>query len=236
MRQRTRCSVTRDTAAAPQAGNVTASEAFAGRLNSCVEKTMCNNYEQRVTWRMYRDAVEALDLGTPTDQGEADLPQADDIRIGDMGPVMRAAGNGIELAPMKFGLPPASPRWGSVFNFRSEGRHFDKSNRCLIPASAFFEFTGKKYPKAKHRFTLSDGPFLAIAGIWREGKDGDPPAFTMLTTAPGEDVAPYHARQIVVLAPQEWTSWVYLTKPEGVLLRPLAKGALQVETVRPGSD
>jgi hypothetical protein len=34
------------------------------------------------------------------------------------------------------------------FNFRSEGRHFADSNRCLIPASAFFEFTGKKCPKA----------------------------------------------------------------------------------------
>jgi hypothetical protein len=32
------------------------------------------------------------------------------------------------------------------------------SNRCLIPASAFFEFTGKKYPKAKHRFVLKGSP------------------------------------------------------------------------------
>jgi putative SOS response-associated peptidase YedK len=64
---------------------------------------------------------------------------------------MRAAGNGIELVPMNFSFPPSGPRGGPVFNFRSEGRNFEKSNRCLIPASAFFEFTGKKYPKAKHR-------------------------------------------------------------------------------------
>jgi hypothetical protein len=25
-------------------------------------------------------------------------------------------------------------------------------------------------PKAKHRFTLMDAPFMAIAGLWREGK------------------------------------------------------------------
>ena len=196
---------------------------------------MCNDYEQRVSWREYREAMKALEVGMPTEQGEADLPQADDIRIGDIGPVMRAAGNGIELAPMKFGFPPASPRSGPVFNFRSEGRHFDKSNRCLIPASAFFEFTGKKYPKAKHRFTLDGAPFLAIAGIWREGKDGSP-AFTMLTTEPGEDVAPYHGRQVVVLPPEQWASWIYLTKPETELLRPLPKGSLHVETVRPASD
>lgn len=49
---------------------------------------------------------------------------------------------------MNFSFPP-SGRGGPVFNFKSEGRRFDKSNRCLISASAFFEFTGKKYPKAK---------------------------------------------------------------------------------------
>lgn len=33
-----------------------------------------------------------------------------------------------------------------------------------------------------------------------EGRHGNhPPAFTMLTTAPGPDVAPYHNRQVVVL-------------------------------------
>lgn len=49
-----------------------------------------------------------------------------------------------------------------MFNFRSEVRRFDKSKRCLIPASAFFEFTGKKYPKAMHRFTLNNASFMAI--------------------------------------------------------------------------
>jgi len=42
--------------------------------------------------------------------------------------------------------------------------------RCLVPASAFFEFTGKKYPKAKDRFTPNNVPFMAIAGLRREGK------------------------------------------------------------------
>jgi hypothetical protein len=36
---------------------------------------------------------------------------------------------------------------------------------------------GKKYPKAKHSFSLKDSPFMAIAGIWREGSDNHPPAF-----------------------------------------------------------
>jgi putative SOS response-associated peptidase YedK len=179
--------------------------------------------------------MQAAELGVPTKQSQDDLPQSDDIKINDMGPVMRAAGNVIELVPMNFSFPP-SGRAGPVFNFKSEGRRFDKSNRCLIPASAFFEFTGKKYPKAKHRFTLRGSPFLAMAGLWREGKAGGPPAFTMLTTSPGPDIEPYHSRQVVVLPREDWAAWIYLTKPEKELLRPLSEGSLDVETVREGSD
>jgi putative SOS response-associated peptidase YedK len=196
---------------------------------------MCNAYEQHVRWTAYCKMMQALELGIPTEQSEADLPQADDIRINDIGPVMRAAGNAIELVPMNFSFPPTG-KGGPVFNFRSEGRRFEGSNRCLIPASAFFEFTGKKYPKAKHRFALNGAPFMAIAGIWREGRNEGPPAFAMLTTEPGPDVAPYHNRQMVVLRPEDWAAWLYLTKPESELLQPLPEDSLAVETVRGGSD
>lgn len=196
---------------------------------------MCNDYEQHIRYAEYRRAMRELDLSTLEHQSEAALPQSDDIRIGDLGPVMRASGNGIELSQMTFGFPPKG-RGGPVFNFRSEGRDFSNSKRCLILASAFFEFTGKKYPKAKHRFTLADHPMMAIAGLWREGNDNQPPSFTMLTTEPGPDVAPIHGRQVVVLAPPQWADWIYLVKPEAELLAPLPKGRLHVEQVGPGSD
>lgn len=58
----------------------------------------------------------------------------------------------------------------------------------------------------------------------------------MLTTEPGPDVERYHNRQVVVLWPQDWASWIHLTKPEAELLKPLPAGSLEVETVRAGSD
>src|SRR5258708_7037959 len=64
-------------------------------------------------------------------QSEAELPPADDVKISDTAPVMRSAGNGIELAPMNFGFPPAR-RGGPVFNFKSEGRSFASSNRFQV--------------------------------------------------------------------------------------------------------
>jgi putative SOS response-associated peptidase YedK len=153
---------------------------------------MCNNYEQHIAWRAYCEMTRALEWGIPARQSEADLPQADDIRITDLAPVMRAAGEEIELAPMTFGFPPATPRGGPIFNSRSERRSFAKSTRCLIPAS---EFAGTKSPKTKQRFALNDAPFMAI--------------FAMLTMAPGPDVAPIHNRQVAVLRPHDWKAWIY---------------------------
>ena len=195
---------------------------------------MCNAYEQHVRWVEYCQMMQALELGIPTQQTELDLPVSDMVRINELAPVMRAAGNGVELTLMNFGFPPARPKGGPVFNFRSEGRNFASSNRCLIPASAFFEFTGTKYPKTKHRFTLNDAPFLAIAGLWREAEGNQAASFTMLTTSPGPDIAPFHDRQVVVLRPENWAAWLSLTKPQEDLLQALPAGSLSEETVRQG--
>lgn len=191
---------------------------------------MCNDYEQHVTHKQYLDAIKALELDT-TD-AKAELPQADDIRIGDMGPVLRAAGNGVEIVSMRFGWPPPRPRAAPVFNFKSDGRHFDNSKRCLIILSGFFEFTGTKSPKTKHRFSLKGSPIMAIGGLWSED-DAGALSFTMLTTEPGPDIAPYHDRQVCVILPEDWAHWLFLTKPEAELLKPLPAGTLDVVTVRP---
>jgi putative SOS response-associated peptidase YedK len=198
---------------------------------------MCNDYEQHILWAEYCKMMQELALRIPANQVELDLPQADDIKIGDTAPVMRQYGDEVELFPAKFGFPPPEGRKGGpVFNFVSDGRNFADSKRCLIPASAFFEFTGTKYPKAKHRFALKGAPMMAIAGLWREGQGNQPASMTMLTTKPGPDVEPIHNRQVVVLRPDDWQHWIKLTKPQEELLRPLPAGSLAVEQVRHGSD
>ena len=197
---------------------------------------MCNDYEQEIKLASLQKILDQLNLQLPADQDGRDFRTAADIRIGEAGPVIRAAGNGVEIAQMTFGFPPPKPKRPRVFNFISEKRDFTDSKRCGILASAFFEFTGTKYPKAKHRFTLAGEPFLFVAGLWREGTGDDSQSFTMLTTAPGEDIAPYHDRQIVVLKPADLPHWLYLTKPQADLLKPLAPGSLTHELVRGGSD
>jgi len=51
---------------------------------------MCNDYEQHIRWAEYCALMQALKLGVPAYQSELDLPQADDIKINDMAPVMRS--------------------------------------------------------------------------------------------------------------------------------------------------
>jgi putative SOS response-associated peptidase YedK len=194
---------------------------------------MCNDYEQHVTAAQLAAALNAHDLGGPADA--ASFAVADDIKIGDLGPVLVLSGNGVGVRPMQFGWPPPRPKSPPVFNFKSDGRHFDKSKRCVVILSGFFEFTGSKYPKAKHRFTLRGQPVMGIAGLWHEAAGDAPESFTMLTTAPGPDILPYHDRQVCVLAPDDWSAWLSLTRPEAELLKPLPAGSLDVETVRPES-
>ena len=193
---------------------------------------MCNDYEQHVTEAEYRKAIAALELAAGDD---AALVAADDVRIGDFGPVLRATGNGVELVAMRFGFPPPRPKAGPIFNFKSDGRHFADSRRCVVVLSGFFEFTGTKYPKTKHRFALKGAAVMGIAGLWSEDADGAL-SFTMLTTEPGPDIAPVHDRQVCVLQPEDWAAWLFLTKPEEELLRSLPAGTLVVEVVREGKD
>jgi hypothetical protein len=70
----------------------------------------------------------------------------------------------------------------------------------------------------------------------RDGAAGEPPDFTILTTAPGPDMAPYHDRLVAVLQPADWPAWINLARPEEDLLQPLPAGALHVETVRQGKS
>ena len=84
-----------------------------------------------------------------------------------------------------------------------------------------------------------EDPF-AIAGLLRAAPAGPdaartsagepwPESFTMLTTAPGPDVAPLHDRQVVVLDRADWARWLWgAPEDAAALLRPSPAGTLRV--------
>lgn len=157
-----------------------------------------------------------------------DLEGKASVRIGDVAPIARLREGRLvgSMTPWAWKGSHGKP----VFNFVSEGRDFLKSDRVLVFADGFYEFTAPQTPrvklKDKHLFTLADEPWFWIAGVVKEG------AFTLLTTAPGPDVAPYHDRQIVVLTPGSGLDWLTLSRPAPDILRAPPPNALMVTTVR----
>ena len=190
---------------------------------------MCNLYTQTKSVdevaRIFRD----LQMPLLFPEGAPNVAPRD-IAITDPGAIVRAAQpGGYELVVRRWSWP--APNGKPVYNFRSDGREFG-SGRCLIIADGFYEFTAPSDAKAKRKerwlFTIPGAPMLGIAGLTRT----DPAvgeAFTMLTTEPGPDVAPYHGRQIAVLPPEQWTAWLDPAVPAGELLQPLPAGSLAVQ-------
>jgi putative SOS response-associated peptidase YedK len=196
---------------------------------------VCNDYRLEVDIASIIEDFADLKIKIKMPEGTPNVAPMPDIRISDTAPIVRSAegerGAG-ELLNRRWSWP--DPRGKPVYNFRSEGREFT-SHRALILADAFFEFTdpqpGKKR-KTKWQFTLKDHDWFCIAGIWRSHPEiGE--AFTMLTMEPGEDVAPYHRRQIIPLTRDQWADWLDPSVRAQEVLRVLPKGSLAVTQVYP---
>ena len=186
---------------------------------------MCNEYR-------FKQALDRIVLEFGQQQiplhwagGAPNLEPRDSIRPTDPAPILVGSPDGAELRQLRWGFPPPPGRKGApVINFRSEGRRFPVG-RCLIPADGFYEFTGEKAPKSKWLFTSTESELFCIAGLVREDR------FTMLTCAPGPDIAPYHDRQIVILHRDQWADW--LGPPEAQPpIAPLPPGSLAVTQIR----
>jgi putative SOS response-associated peptidase YedK len=193
---------------------------------------MCNDFGNHVAYAEYVEALRKARIPIERPLGPPNLEPREDIWPTEIAPVFRRFGEGVELARLAWGFEPASSKGRAVINFKSEGRSFADSKRCLVPASHFFEFKGAKAPKATFKFTLAGEPWFCFAGLWSRAKSELGETFTLLTTAPGPDVAPIHSRQMVVLKPADWKHWLDLSKSETELLAPLPEGSLVVEQVR----
>ena len=193
---------------------------------------VCNDFSNHVAYAEYAEALRQLGMPIVAPLAAPNLKPKDDIWPSETATIFRRHGEGVELARPGWGFEPANRKGRPVISFRSDGRSFANSRRCLVPASHFFEFKGAKAPKSKYKFTLRGDPWFCFASLWSPGTPEKGEAFTLLTTAPGPDVAPIHSRQMVVLKRDDWKSWLDLTRPEAELLGALPPDSLTVEQVR----
>lgn len=199
---------------------------------------MCNDYRLEVDIASIAEDFDDLKIKIKMPEGTPNVAAREDINITDIAPIVRSVegerGAG-ELVNRRWSWP--GPGGKPVYNFRSDDREFT-SGRCLILADGFYEFTAAE-PGHKRRtkwlFTLTDHRWFCIAGIWRSHPEvGE--AFSMLTMEPGEDIAPFHRRQIIPLTRDQWVDWLDPTMPAREVLKVLPKGSLPATRVYPPQE
>lgn len=133
--------------------------------------------------------------------------------------------------PMRWGLVPHWAKDTSIGaklnNARVEGvaekpsfRQALRRRRCILPASGFYEWTpatgadGKPY-KQPHYISPTEAPFFAMAGLfeaWRPADAGEDGEWLLtccvITTAANAVMAPIHDRMPLMLAPEDWGTWL----------------------------
>jgi putative SOS response-associated peptidase YedK len=137
------------------------------------------------------------------------------------------------LTIMKWGLVPywardEKPGYTTI-NARAEGiaskPSFKRplvSGRCIIPASALFEWSGAHGHKTRYRIARTDGDLFGFAGLydtWRSPDGRELQTCTIITTTPNKVVEPIHDRMPVILLPDDEDEWLNpdMTEPEAIL-------------------
>ena len=188
---------------------------------------MCNLYRIEKNPDAIRRLFAEVQITLTFPEGIPNL-EPRDVRITEKAPIVRFnVDQGVaELVERRWSWP--APGGKPVFNMRSDGREFSR-DRCLVLADSFYEFTAPADPKQKRKncWRFEPAGDFAIAGIVRNDPQiGE--AFTLLTVPPGPDIASYHNRQIALLKPLRWGTWLDNSALSKDLLRPSAAGELRV--------
>ena len=132
-------------------------------------------------------------------------------------PVLTLEDNRLAPVPVAWGFPKWDGK-GVVINARAETatekpmfRDALQSRRCVIPSTGFFEWRhigGRQ--KEKYLLNEPGKGMLYMAGMIGSFKNdsGGHDAFTILTTAANESVAPLHDRMPVILRAEEIEAWL----------------------------
>jgi putative SOS response-associated peptidase YedK len=177
-----------------------------------------------------------------------DLAANADLRPTNTGLVVRLNVDGArECVGLRWGLIPFWSKdakiGNTLFNARAETlamksafREAFRRRRCLVVASAFYEWAGVPGHKIKHRISLPESPLMAMAGVWehwRDPADGrEIRTFTIATCEPNLQMQAIHNRMPVILPSDALDVW--LREASIAPLAPYA-GALNIEPPPPGT-
>lgn len=192
---------------------------------------MCGRFDtSHLTWAQIHDQLARF---TAVSTPPLNLEPNDDVRPTTQQLTARLEDGAWVLERMRWGLVPF---WRSgkplkdttkgagdgfkltTFNARCEGvasaatfKGAFARRRCLVPASAWFEWTGESGSKTKHAFRRADDGIIWFAGIWDNCTTpdaGEVTSFTILTGPSQGLLANYHDRAPVILEPEDFAVWM----------------------------
>ena len=209
---------------------------------------MCGRFTQTLSWQKIHDLL------SMTDQ-PVELAPRYNVAPGQKIAAVRMEGNRRRLVWLRWGLIPGWAKDPTVcyrlINARSETastkpsfRAAFRSQRCLIPASGFYEWHRTRTVRQPYLISRVDGQPMAFAGLWERwivprGKtltgslaafepDGSIETCTILTTVANTLVAHVHDRMPVILPPEAFGAWL---GGEPVALVPCAPETLRSRPV-----
>ena len=186
---------------------------------------MCSRYELNTTNLEHV----SLRFGASNPSGVAPLPE---IRPNNRAPVIKPGG---QIEMLRWGLENS---WDGkpLINARSETLAKKKTfiplleNRCLVPASAYFEWRKDGQQKIKTHIAPVDRDLIAFAGLFDDDR------FTIITCVPSSAIAHIHGRMPVILerqCEQDWLKEEFPFAHVHNLLTPYPNGALLAREITP---
>lgn len=193
---------------------------------------MCGRFSQAYTWEEIVAFSQPLTVPAdrPNLRARYNIAPTTDIDI----IVKTEAGR--ELRKARWGLIPgwwrkSASEVGSTHNARSD-RMSDSAmfrssfvkRRCIIPASAFYEWTSTKGEKIPHRISAADGGLLAFAGLWDRWTDPETGeeivSCTIITRDADKWMSAIHHRMPAILHPRDFDAWLDGTGGKELLDQP----------------
>lgn len=189
---------------------------------------MCGRYGFSI--KDAREVLNRFDLINTLDELEK-LTSRYNIAPGQMNPVVVQTSEGNKMGRFFWGLIPSWSKDDSfkfkTINARAEGIEekpvFKKpyrSQRCLIPATNFYEWDKSEKPSQPYLFKMKDDSLFAFAGLYDKWQDKETGkeiySYTIITTEPNTLLAKVHNRMPVILKKEDEKEWLNpdYTEPE----------------------
>ena len=177
---------------------------------------MCGRFYTDFDDAQYREMLAMLYLKSERDAGLLML------KNGEVFPTDQVAAlDASDARAMRWGFARFDGK-GKVINARSESAlektmfrapmmtqaGLPQTGRCLIPASAYFEWETREKQKIKYHLRPAREGLFTFAGLYRSEAGADTPVFVILTTPASEGISFIHERMPLILAPEQWEAWL----------------------------